>query len=60
MYGCAMDLSKAFDLVEWLPKFKVLQARKVSAVFLRVLLFIYRNQCCEVKWSGARSERFGV
>ena len=52
VYGCAMDLSKAFDLVEWLQLFKVLELRKVSPVFLRVLLFMYRSQCCEVKWNG--------
>ena len=60
VYGCAMDLSKAFDLVEWLQLFKVLEARRVSPVFLRILLYIYRNQCCEVKWNGVGSDRFGV
>jgi len=55
-----MNLSKAFDLVEWLQLFKVLKSRKVSPVFLRVLLYIYRSQCCEVKWNGARSDRFYV
>ena len=30
VYGCAMDLSKAFDMVEWLELFQVLLARKVS------------------------------
>ena len=60
MYGCAMDLSKAFDLVEWVNLFKVLETRKASAVFLRILLFIYKNQSCEVKWNGARSNRFNV
>ena len=60
VYGCAMDLRKAFDLVEWLQLFKVLEARRVSPVFLRILLYIYRNQCCEVQWSGAGSDRFGV
>ena len=35
VYGCAMDLSKAFDMVEWLELFKVLEARKVSPVFLQ-------------------------
>ena len=55
-----MDLSKAFDMVEWLELFKVLEVRKVSPVFLRVLLTIYTNQSCNVKWNGAVSENFSV
>ena len=27
VYGCAMDLSKAFDLVEWVTLFQTLQSR---------------------------------
>ena len=60
VYGCAMDLSKAFDLVEWFELFKVLNARNVSPVYLRILLYIYTNQCCDVKWNGALSDRFQV
>ena len=60
VYGCAMDLSKAFDMVEWLELFKVLEARKVSPVFLRVLLCVYTNQSCSVKWNGSLSSRFTV
>ena len=32
VYGCAMDLSKAFDMVEWLELFRVLQEMNVSPV----------------------------
>ena len=53
VYGCAMDLSKAFDMVEWVELFQVLQARNVSPVFLRTLLYVYTNQSCNVKWNGA-------
>ena len=38
--GCAMDLSKAFDMVEWLELFRVLQENNVSPVFLITLLYI--------------------
>ena len=44
VYGCAMDLSKAFDLVEWVELFKILREKKVAPVFLRIMLFIYSNQ----------------
>ena len=37
VYGCAMDLTKAFDMVEWLELFKGLDKRKVSPIFLRTL-----------------------
>ena len=60
VYSCAMDLSKAFDLVEWLSLFKVLAAKGISTIFLRILLFIYRNQTCDVKWSSTYSYRFKV
>ena len=55
-----MDLSKAFDLVEWLSLFKVLAAKGISPIYLRILLFIYRNQTCDVKWSSTYSYRFQV
>ena len=60
VYGCAMDLSKAFDMVEWTDLFTTLMKRGVEPVFLRVLLHVYRNQQCDVKWGGKFSTRFSV
>ena len=60
VYRCAMDLCKAFDMVEWLELFRVLQARAVSPVFLRTLLYIYTQQSCTVKWNGSFSDSFRV
>ena len=60
VYGCAMDLSKAFDMVEWKELFTTLMKRGVEQVFLRVLLFIYQNQQCDVKWGGKLSTKFSV
>ena len=60
VYGCAMDLSKAFDMVEWKELFLTLRRRMVDPVFLRVLIHIYRNQQCDVKWGAAYSHRFPV
>ena len=59
-YGCAMDMSKAFDMVEWTELFHTLRARGVKAIFLRLLLVIYKNQQCSVKWAGKYSQLFGV
>ena len=50
-----MDLSKAFDLVEWYEMFSTLQKRNISPIFLRLLLFIYKNQYCYVKWNTSYS-----
>ena len=60
VYGCAMDLSKAFDLVEWVNLFNTLIERKVEPVFLRIMLYVYMNQSCDVKWNGKFSARFPV
>ena len=55
VYGCAMDLSKAFDLVEWVELFSTLVKKKIPPIFLRLLLFIYKNQFCDVKWNSSYS-----
>ena len=60
VYGCAMDLSKAFDLVEWVSLFHTLIKKGVSPIFLRILMYIYRNQTCEVKWNSKYSHKFSV
>ena len=56
VYGAAMDMSKTFDLVEWVSLFNALIKRNVDFTLLRLMLSIYENQSCWVKWSGASSE----
>ena len=34
VYGCAMDLSKAFDLVEWSSLFRLLRDKGVPPIFI--------------------------
>ena len=48
VYGCAMDRSKAFDLVEWVDLFITLIEKGVEPIFLRIMLHIYKNQNCDV------------
>ena len=60
VFGALLDCSKAFDMVEWVTLFQDLVKKKVSFVFLRVLLFIYQEQSCDVIWNGRFSYRFGV
>ena len=54
------DLSKAFNMVEWTELFSSLLERGVEPVFLRVLLHVYQNQQCNVKWGDKFSQRFSV
>ena len=49
-----------FDMVEWVRLFRDLMKRKISAVFLRILLFVYQEQSCNVGWSGRISFSFSV
>ena len=49
-----MDMTKAFDMVEWSDLFDTLRKRGVSAISIRLLLFIYQNQHCNVRWAGVR------
>jgi len=60
VYSAAMDMSKAFDLVSWKELFKTLIARKMDGLFLRLVLYIYTNQECNVKWCGTYSQVFHV
>ena len=60
VFGCAMDLSKAFDMVEWSELFSSLLKKGVHPIFLRVLLSVYQNQQCDVKWTDKFSQRFSV
>ena len=60
VYGFAMDLSKAFDMVDWKELFLTLKLRNVNPIFLRVLIFIYRYQQCSVKWGSSYSQYFSV
>ena len=55
-----MDMSKAFDMVEWVSLFKRLMERKISFIILRLMLYIYEHQSCAVKWSGQVSSPFTI
>ena len=51
---------KAFDLVNHEKMFRILVKRNVHLVFLRLLIAIYINQKCYVKWNCTRSYSFNV
>ena len=60
LYTCLLDYRKAFDLVNHEKMFRILMKRKVNFVFLRLLMVIYINQKCYVKWNQVRSYSFDV
>ena len=60
VFGALLDCSKAFDMVEWVTLFSEMIKRKVSFIFLRVLLYIYSKQKCDDSWNGCKSFQFGV
>ena len=60
VFSAAMDMSKAFDMVKWQELFATLIERNVDPLFLRLILFIYVNQKCNVSWCGNSSQTFNV
>ena len=47
-------------MVEWTDLFVTLRNRGVHPIYLRLLISIYKNQQCNVKWAGKYSYRFSV
>mgnify|MGYP003326992013 CR=1 FL=1 len=60
VYGCSMDCSKAFDMVEWVALFQGLMKRGVNALSIRLLVNIYKDQYCDVRCNGKFSNRFPI
>jgi len=58
VFGAAMKMSKAFDMVEWAELFTILIKKNVSFILLRLMLYVYENQNCAVMWAGANSTIF--
>ena len=60
VFGCTMDMTKAFDLVKHSILFRKLWIKGLSVIFLRLLLFIYMMQMANVKWNGEISSQFSL
>ena len=59
VFACFLDMTKAFDLVNYSKLFSKLKSR-LSPLFLRLLAYIYLNQKCDVTWNNCRSPIFNV
>ena len=59
VFGCSMDKSKAFDLCQFSVLFRKMM-RNLSLVFLRLIIFMYINQFCNVRWGSEVSSSFSI
>ena len=55
-----LDCTKAFDKCKFDILFGKLLDRKLPAVVIRVLMFVYEEQKAWVKWGKCRSRTFGI
>ena len=55
-----MDMSKAFDMVKWDRLFSTLHERGINPLFLRLLIYVYKNQQYTVKWGGSLAQYFNI
>jgi hypothetical protein len=60
VYCCLLDFSKAFDKVNFERLFQKLLKRSFPAIFLRLILYIYMNQSCYIRWNSVESTSFKV
>ena len=60
VFGCLMDMTKAFDLVRHSLLFRKLIKAGLSLIFVRMLLFIYIMQTAIVRWNGEVSSMFNL
>ena len=60
VYVCALDMSKAFDRVKHSSLFEKLLERDLPAVYVRLLIYMYRKQTAKVRWNKTDSEEFPI
>ena len=58
VYMCTMDMTKAFDVTMHSLLFTKMLRAGLSAIFLRLLIFIYTEQFANVRWNGQLSSMF--
>ena len=60
VYCCLLDFSKAFDKVNFKQLFEKLIERELPPIILRLILGIYLNQSCFIRWNSVESSSFRV
>ena len=59
VYACFLDMTKAFDLINYQKLFIKLRSR-IHPLFLRLLCYVYLNQSASVIWGNKQSNDFKV
>ena len=57
VYLCLLDLTKAFDHIQFSRLFNLLKDR-IPLILLRFIIFTYTHQQCSVMWQASRSSEF--
>ena len=60
VFCCLLDFSKAFNKVNFEQLFQKLVERTIPAIVLWLVLFIYLNQVCFIRWNSVESFSFKV
>ena len=55
-----LDASKAFEKVVFHILFNVLIKKNICTKIIKLLLYMYTNQDCDVRWDGAHSNMFKI
>ena len=56
VYGCVMEMTKAFDNVKHSVLFPKLVDKGIPAVFIRLLVMMYEKQVAYVRWNDTMSK----
>ena len=57
---CTMDMTKAFDVTMHSLLFTKMLKAGLSAIFVRLLIFIYTEQFANVRWNVHLSDTFSM
>ena len=60
VFVCTMDTTKAFDVTMHSLLFSKMMQAGLSAIFIRLLIFIYSEQFANVRWNNQFSAEFSM
>jgi hypothetical protein len=60
VFTCAMDMTKAFDLTLHSLLFRKMARAGFPVIFIRLFIFIYKNQTANVRWNSELSSTFSM
>ena len=60
VFLCTMDMTKAFDVTMHSLLFTKMMQAGLSAIFIRLLIFIYSEQFANVRWNNQFSAQFSM